>query len=47
MLFVNDDWEDWSDFSDNRLAFDGGITDNLGLHALYDLVTLSGGAETQ
>lgn len=24
---------------------DGGITDNLGLHALYDLVTLSGGAK--
>lgn len=25
---------------------DGGITDNLGLHALYDIVTLSGGAKT-
>ncbi len=25
---------------------DGGITDNLGLHALYDVVTLAGGAKT-
>lgn len=23
-LFTNADWEDWSEFSDNRLAFDGG-----------------------
>ena len=25
MLFVNADWEDWSDFSDNRISFDGGL----------------------
>ena len=29
ILFTNVDWEDWSEFSDNRIAFDGGRFDSV------------------